>query len=206
MKTLIIVCITLISNLSFTQNYSYDLHEYSDYLLDKNNNKISCTITEIKNGKVKFQQEEKIYIKTEDLSNFSDVKFSETDVLKNTLNIEIKNPNKNYSNIYFYASNDLPYTVMQNKKKVVKINKNSYYLHKVEAGKTYEFYCSGNPKNSDKLIIQAKGGKTYIVKGMQIRKSHGNPYSRHGTSSRLVIDNSKLSKYALLTMSRKARK
>jgi hypothetical protein len=205
MNALLTLSIILISNLSFTQDYPHELPEYLDYLLDKNNKKISCNIREIKNGKVKFLQEDKIYIKTEDLSNFSDVKFSETNVLKNTLNIEIQNPSRNYANIYFYASNDIPYTVMQNKKKVVKISNHSYYLHKVEAGKTYEFYCFGNPRKSDKLVFQAKDGKTYIVKGIKLDESGRKVYSR-GVTTKLIINNSKLSKYALVTMSRKAKK
>lgn len=203
MKPLLTVLLTLISSLSFTQNYSKNLYDYSDYLLEKNNRKIYCDIKEIKNGKVTFLRKDKIYIKKEDLSNFREVKFSEKNVLKNTLNIQIQNPSKNYSNIYFYASDDIPYTVMQHKKKVVKINKYSYYLHRVEAGKTYEFYCSGNFKEEDKLVIQAEGGKTYIVKGLKLGESRTNVYSR-GVTTKLIIDNSKLSKYALMTMSRKA--
>ena len=203
MNSPLTVLLILISSLSFTQNYSNDLYNYSDYLLDKNNRKISCDIREIKNGKVKFLQEDKIYIKTEDLSNFRDLKFSEKNVLKNTLNIQIQNPSKNYSNIYFYASNDIPYTVMQHKKKVVKINKHSYYLHKVEAGRTYEFYCSGNSKEEDKLVFRARAGKTYIVKGIKLGESRTSVY-RRGVTTKLIIDNSKLSKYALMTMSRKA--
>jgi hypothetical protein len=66
MNALLTLSIILISNLSFTQDYPHELPEYLDYLLDKNNRKISCNIREIKNGKVKFLQEDKIYIKTED--------------------------------------------------------------------------------------------------------------------------------------------
>ena len=113
MKTLIYLFLMLIINLSFSQGYSSDREKYSDYLIDKSNDKISCNIKQIKNGKVKFQQEGKIYIETEDLSNFKEVKFSETDILKNTLNIKIEKPIENYSYIYFYAANDHPYTVIQ---------------------------------------------------------------------------------------------
>ena len=87
----------------------------------------------------------------------------------------------------------------------VKINNHSYYLYKVEAGKTNEFYCFGNPRESDKLVFQAKDGKTYIVKGIKLDESGRKAYSR-GVTTKLIIDNSKLSKYALVTMSRKAKK
>jgi hypothetical protein len=204
MKTLIPSFLMLISSLCFSQGYLNDRQVYSDYLLDKNNNKISCNIREIKNGKVKFQQEGKFSIKTEDLSNFKDVKFSKTDIVKNPLNIKVEKPNKKYSYIYFYAANDRPYTVMQNKKKVVRITKHSYYLYKVEANKTYELYCSGNSRKKEKLTLKALGGRTYIVKGIRAKKTQAQMYSG-GVLSKLVIDNSKLSKYALLTMSKKAK-
>ena len=205
MKPLLIVLLTLMSSLSFAQVYSYEFKEYTDYLLDKDDTKIYCNILQIKNGKVKFKLEDKIYLKTEDITNFNDVKFSGVDVLKNTLEIEVEKPNENYSNIYFYAANDLPYTVMENKKKVVRISKYSYYLHKVEANKTYELYCSVNTRERDKLIIEAKGGKTYIVKGISDKLKGRNIYNRM-RALLLVIDTSKLSEYALLSMSKKARK
>ena len=203
MKPLIIVFLSLMTSLSFAQVYSYEYKEYTDYLLDKDGTKIYCNILLIKNGKVKFKLEDKIYLKTEDITNFNDVNFSGGNVLKNTLEIEVEKPNENYSNIYFYAANDLPYTVMENKKKVVRISKYSYYLYKVEANKTYELYCSVNTRERDKLIIEAKGGKTYIVKGISDKFNGRTTYNRMN-STLLVIDNSKLSKYALLTMSKKA--
>jgi len=205
MKTLIPLFLILISSLCFSQDYSDDSEVYSDYLVDENNKKISCNIREIKNGKVKFQQEDKIYTETKDLSNFKNVKFSKSDVLKNILNIKIEKPDKKYSHIYFYAANDRSYTVMQNKKKVVRITKHSYYLYRVEADKTYELYCSGNSRKKDKLTLQALGGRTYIVKGIRAKKTQAQMYSG-GILSKLVVDNSKLSKYALLTMSKKAKK
>jgi len=55
------------------------------------------------------------------------------------------------------------------------------------------------------LVFQAKDGKTYIVKGIKLDESGTKVYSR-GVTTKLIIDNSKLSKYALVTMSRKAKK
>tara|TARA_B110000967_G_scaffold143573_1_gene146854 strand:+ start:1887 stop:2048 length:162 start_codon:yes stop_codon:yes gene_type:complete len=52
--------------------------------------------------------------------------------------------------------------------------------------------------------LKALGGKTYIVKGIRAKKTQAQMYSG-GVLSKLVIDNSKLSKYALLTMSKKAK-
>lgn len=204
MKTFILPFLMLISSLCLSQGYSNNLREYFDYLIENDNKRISCNIREIKNGKVKFQREGNIHIETEYLTNFRDIKFSGSDILKNTLNIKIEKPSKKYSYIYFYAANDRTYTVMQNKKKVIRITKHSYYLHKVEANKTYEFYCLGNSRKKDILILKAMGGKTYILKGIRAKKTYKEMYNR-GVLTKLVIDNSKISKYNLLTMSKEAK-
>ena len=196
MKTLITSLLILIANLSFSQ-------EYLDILIDENSTTVFCNIQQIKKGKVKFRQKGKSYSEVKDISNFTSIDFNGKDVIKNPLNIKIEKPEKGYSYIYFYAANDRFYKVMQNKKKVVKINKYSYYLYKVEANKTYELYCLLNPHEEDHLVLDAKDGEIYIVKAMPGRTTFVENIFHYHYSNKLVIDNSELSKLALLTMTKK---
>jgi len=173
--------------------------DYSDYLVDKNNTITLCKIIQIKNGKVKYKLQGKSYTTIKYITDFSDVKFNNPDVIKNPLGLKIEKPKPGYSYVYFYYS-EIIYKVRYNGQKLTKIGIGSYYRHKIKAGEIHTYSTSGN-----NLEIAAENQKTYLIRG-QIGKFLKNEINRSfGVLSALVIDNRKVSEYALLSMKKKAK-
>ena len=155
--------------------------EYNDLLITLNNVHITCEIKQIKYGKVKYRVKGKSYAEIKDIMNFADIKFSDSTKIKNTLNLKIETPEKGYSYLYFYPANGRIYGVVQNNKKLMKIKPNSYYLLKVESGKSYEYYCQGNDHKEDKLKIDAKDREVYLIKGIPGKNTNqGGFYDSYG--------------------------
>jgi len=182
--------------------------EYKDLLITLDNEHVTCEIKQIKYGKVKYRVKGKSYAEIKDIMNFSDLKFSDSTKIKNTLNLKIETPEFGYAYLYFYPANGRIYEVVNNNKSLVKIKPNSYFLLKVESGKTYEYYCQGNDHKEDKLKIDAKDREVYLIKGIPGKNiNQGGFYGSYGygLSTKLVIDNGKLSRYTLLTMKKKAK-
>ena len=182
--------------------------EYKDLLITLNDVYITCEIKQIKYGKVKYRTKDKSYAEIKDITNFSDLKFSDSTKIKNILNLKIGIPEVGYSYLYFYPANGRIYEVVNNDKKLIKIKPNSYYLLKVESGKRYEYYCQGNDHKEDRLKIDAKDREVYLIKGVPGKntiKGGFNGSFGYGLSTKLVVDNGKLSRYTLLTMKKKAK-
>jgi len=188
----IITILMFFTNIIFAQ-------DYSDYLVDKNNTITLCKIIQIKNGKVKYKLQGKSYTTIKYITDFSDVKFNNPDVIKNPLGLKIEKPKPGYSYVYFYYS-EIIYKVRYNGQKLTKIGIGSYYRHKIKAGEIHTYSTSGN-----NLEIAAENQKTYLIRG-QIGKFLKNEINRSfGVLSALVIDNRKVSEYALLSMKKKAK-
>ena len=180
----------LVTSLLFAQ-------DYTDYLVDENNKKIFCKITQIKNGKVKYRLRGKSYSTIKTITKFSDVKFNNPDVIKNPLGLKIEKPEPGYSHVYFYFS-EVIYKVRYNGQKLTSIGVGSYYLHKIKAGETH-IYSSGNS-----LEIEAENQKTYLIRG-KYGKDYNIGNGMGVITSELVLDNRKISEYALLSMKKKAK-
>ncbi|MEP4910653.1 MAG: hypothetical protein ABJS57_16360 [Algibacter sp.] len=197
-----IITILLFTSIIYAQ-------DYTDYLVDENNNKIFCKITQIKNGKVKYRLQGKSYSTIKTITKFSDVKFNNPDVIKNPLGLKIEKPESGYSHVYFYFS-EIIYKVRYNGKKLTSIGVGNYYLHKIKAGETHIYSSYGN-----NLEIVAENQKTYLIRGSETGKideqifsidSKGETKFERGLriSPKLVLDNRKISEYALLSMKKKA--
>lgn len=143
--------ITLITSIVFAQ-------DYNDFLVDDNNTKIFCKITQIKNGKVKYRLSGKSYSTIENITKFSDVSFANPDVIKNPLDIKIEEPESGYAHVYFYCTETV-YQVHYNGEKLIKISTGSYYLHKVKAKETHKYSSHGNS-----IEILAENQKTYLIR------------------------------------------
>ena len=172
--------------------------DYTDYLVDENNTKIFCKITQVKNGKVKYRLRGKSYSTIKTITKFSDVKLTNPDVIKNPLGLKIEKPESGYSHVYFYFS-EVIYKVKYNGEKFTSIGIGSYYLHKIKAGETHIYSTFGNS-----LEIEAENQKTYLIRG-KYGKDYNIGNSMGVISSELVLDNRKVSEYALLSMKKKAK-
>lgn len=180
----------LATNLIFAQ-------DYTDYLVDENNNKIFCRITQIKNGKGKYRLKGKSYSTIKTITKFSDVSFTNPDVLKNPLSLKIEKPEPGYAHVYFYYSGII-YNVKDNGEKLIDIRIGSYFLHKIKASETHNYSSFGS-----NLEIIAENQKIYLVRG--IEKNIDTRFNSR-VGSKLVLDNRKISEYALLSMKKKAKK
>lgn len=186
---------------SFNQNFSQD---FSDYLIDENGIKIFCKVQQIKNSKVKYKLRGKSYSIIKNILKFKDISFSDPDALKNPLNIKIEKPEEGYAYVYFYCST-MPYTVKYNGKKLIKIKGGTYFVHKIKAGEIHNYLAFGNG-----LDIEAENQKTYIVRDKE-KYSINTTFIINGgfevggrIEGELVLDDSKMSTYALLSMKKKA--
>ena len=184
---LAIVTSMLFASMAFAQ-------EYTDYIIDENNAKIFCKITQIKKGRVKYKLKGKSYATTRNITKLSDVSFSNPDVLQNPLGIELETPEKGYAHVYFYSSG-IPYKVKYNGERLVAIKPGSYFLHQIKSGETH-YYTA----HAGGVEITAEDQKIYLVRGSE---SKSNLFNSSPTAE-LVIDNRKVSEYALLSMKKYA--
>jgi hypothetical protein len=184
----ILIISILFTNLSFAQ-------DYTDYLVDENNTKIFCKIIQIKNGKVKYRLKGKSYSTIKAITKFSDVSFANPDVLKNPLGLKIEKPEPGFAHVYFYYSGTI-YNVRYNAKKLIKIRIGNYFLHKIKASEIHNYLSSGS-----KLKIIAENQKIYLVRGTETITETG---INSQITAKLVLDNRKVSEYALLSMKKKA--
>ncbi len=178
--------------------------DYNDYLIDENNVKLFCKITQIKNGKVKYKLRGKSYSTIKSIVEFNDVYFSNPKVLKNPLGLKIEKPESGYAHVYFYYSSYV-YKVKHNDKKLVKIGIGDYFLHKIKAGEVHKYYSTDHTTE-----IDAKNGEVYLIRGKQSGLNHvfeiNKDFEYHkglGYNIKLFVDNRKVSEYALLSMKKK---
>ena len=170
---------------------------------------------------MKYRLKNKSYSIVERINRFSDISFKNPDVLKNPLGTKIENPEPGYAHVYFYYSG-LSYKIKHNDEKLVKITPSSYYLHKIKIDETHKYL--GNDLSEGKvskilswdileesqeffLEIFPKDQQVYIVSGKE-KESVIYEYevlmnSVKSSGIELVIDNGKVSKYALLSMKKK---
>ncbi|AUC83324.1 hypothetical protein [Lacinutrix sp. Bg11-31] len=196
-KSPIILLLILFSSLVYSQ-------EFPDYLVDENGFQFSCEIREIKNGKIKYYVNGNSSIITKRIVEFENGYLSDSSKVKNSLGTKILKPDLGFANVYIYNGQTTAFKVYHNGKELVKIKGNSYFLLKIKSNELHSFFSSGD----DSLVeIKAETGKTYYIKGKLGEKSASNGINNYTTfSHNLILENSELSRYAVLSMKKKAKK
>ena len=196
-KSSIIILLILFTSLVYSQ-------EFPDYLIDENGFQFSCEIREIKNGRIKYYINGNSSIITKPIVEFINGKLTDSSKVKNSLGTKIEKPDLGFANVYFYNGQTTAYKVYYKGEELIRIKGNRYFLLKIKANELHSFYSSGD----ESLVeINAKEGKIYYIKGELGEKGKGFGMSNYTEYfHNLILENSELSKYAVLSMKKKAEK
>ncbi len=193
--------LSLLLLLIFSLN-NINAQDYPDYLINENGIQFSCKIKEIKNRNIKYYVKGNSLIITKPLINFKGINLTDTTALKNTLGTKITKPKPGYAHVYIYNGKRSAFKISYNDKELVKIKGGRFYLHEVKAN-TLHTYKSTDPDNS--VEVNAESGAIYFIKGKQktinTLTAFGNSYA---DVTSLILDNSKISEYIVLSMKKKA--
>lgn len=202
MKKTICATLLLVSSLSFSQN------QKADYLVTEEKDTIFCKIIELSGKRVEFIKENEKSSSTKNVYNFLDVNISDLSVIENPLGIKIEQPEKGYAYVYLYrpyvyTGSALNCKVEYNGTSLVNLKTKSYYLHKVKANEIHKY----NWVYSSKVIVEinAKEGEIYFIRGsFESKRQPWNTISKVSNGMSIFLDNPKIAKYMILTMTKES--
>jgi len=204
-KSSIILLFILFTSLSYSQ-------EFPDFLIDENGYQFSCEIREIKNGRIKYYVKGNSLIITKRIVEFKNGHLTKPYKVKNPLGTKIEKPDLGFANVYFYNGQTTAFKLFYNGKELIKIKGGHYFLLKIKSNELHSFSST-----EDKTLIEinAEEGKTYYIKGkLRIESNLNAIYDDINStfnnsikySHDLILENNELSKYAVMSMKKKAEK
>lgn len=178
----------------------------TDYIINSKGLKLNCKIVKIKNGRLKYRlykQSQPFIVRLDELSDFH---AKDWEGLEKSLPTSIEKPQSGFAHVYFYCVEKPSAQVFYKDKKLVKIRKNSYYLHKIKTGQEHVYGCKKN-NEKEKIRLNPKSGEIFFMRPIYIGYG-GYTLVKDGIATTytgriqhaLSLDNSKTSKYTVMSI------